>query len=183
LDQSSASADKVDDVKWVWHAETTPGEPPAADRFFRTEINLANKPIRSAHLIAAVDNSLTAFVNGREVGTHAGWQGFARIPIQEQLTPGKNVIGILANNAGGPAGLAAIIQVAYTDGQVQRNLAGPGWLSSSREMRGWQTKEFVVGPEWTPIKIVAGYGDEPWGKPGIGSVGGPASYLRKDFSI
>ena len=182
-DQSSAFRDKVDDVKWVWHAEPTPGDPPQADRWFRAEVEVKNKPIRAAHLLLAVDNSLTAFVNGQQVGQHGGWQGFARIPIHERLTPGKNVVGIVANNAGGPAALAAIVQVAYADGEVQRNLAGPGWVSSAREVTGWLTKDFVPGAQWTAVKLVANYGEGPWGRPGIAGVGGPASYLRKEFTV
>ena len=182
-DESSGPVDKVDDVKWIWHAEPTPGDPPQADRYYRTVVEVANKPIRSAFLLAAVDNSLTAFVNGHQVGTHGGWQAFARIPIHEKLTPGRNVISIQASNAGGPAGLAAIIQITYGDGQVQRSLAGPGWLSALRKDDRWLARDFNPDAHWTPVKVVAEYGQAPWGKPGIGSIGGPASYLRKDFRV
>ncbi|KAJ7080183.1 hypothetical protein B0H15DRAFT_737053, partial [Mycena belliarum] len=101
---------------WIWTPEMAAGTAPlnAVRNFRRTYTAPAGKTPRLARILTLSDDTHTLFVNGRAVasGPFASPQSACAA-----LHPCGNVFAVrVKNSGGGPAGLLAAIQVAYTDG-------------------------------------------------------------------
>ncbi len=184
VDQSAA--EPIADVKWVWYPETAAGaDPPNATRYFRTTFDIpAGKQIKSAFLYGAVDNDMTAYVNGKRCGTQEGWQAFAAMPIKEMLVAGPNAVAIAARNVGGPAGLAAIIRINFADGTFRRITGESSWRVAERSASGWNTLAGTTAVEWKLPAVIHAMGEKPWDMPAISpQTDTTAAMLRKDFKV
>ncbi|RKO90607.1 hypothetical protein BDK51DRAFT_50107 [Blyttiomyces helicus] len=95
-------------ASWIWNTTTAAQNAPAGSvTFVNQYYNSSNNTI-SATLHILADDSATIFVNGTNIGTAtAGWAitSYTQLPVN--LTPGSNLISIVATNASGPAGLCA----------------------------------------------------------------------------
>lgn len=180
-DEQSSEKDSLADAKWIWYPEGSPLQnAPAGERFFRFQFNLPNKPIKSAILAGAVDNSFDAQVNGNVAVSGAGWQTSQAVSIALQLKPGPNRIDFAARNAtDGPAGLAALVRVTFADGSIQRYVTGPGWQASQTRSAGQSSGD------WKPAMVIASMGDAPWGQSELSQAQPtpPSPLLRKAFTL
>jgi len=158
---------------WIWHAEGQPAtDAPAVVRYFRRTFDLpADKPIARAELRAAVDDRLTAHVNGHSLGTHGGWVSSKRFAnVAHWLKSGRNVLAIRAQNATAnvpqnPAGLICRLDVEFKDGEHLVIDSDDSWRSSADEASDWTAAEFDDG-KWTKAIIAAPHGGGPWGQVG-----------------
>jgi alpha-L-rhamnosidase len=186
-DKAAEVPDSLDSGKWIWYPEGNPQQSaPQGTRYFRTTLDIpTGKTIKSAVLLAAVDNSFHAYINGKDAGTGSGWTVAPSVSIANLLKPGRNVIAVSATNTEpGPAGFTAMARVTFTDGSIQRIAANSNWKSSNMRSAGWNNAEFDDSA-WKPAMVVASIGDGPWGKIATSgnSLGGPAPLLRKTFTL
>lgn len=182
---SSETNDTLADARWIWYPEGDPlHSAPAATRYFRAVLDLPRKPIKSATLLGAADNSFEAWVNGARVASGAGWQSASSTDIAARLKPGRNVLAASAHNTDGPAGLALAVRVTFDDGTTQRLATGDGWKAANAPAARWTAATFDDAG-WQPASVIARMGDQPWGATEVGSsaVGGPAQLLRKSFTL
>lgn len=183
--QNKTVAESISDMRWIWYPEGNPAKSaPEGDRYFRLSLELpAGKKVQKATLSAIVDNSFTAGVNGKPVGEGSGWQSLQEMDIASELVPGANAIAIKAHNTDGPAGLAALVKISFTDGTSQRYVTGASWKSSQTASAGWNLARFAE-TGWRPALVIANLGDAPWGQ--IAAAQPPPSpvpYLRRSFLL
>jgi len=147
------------ETSWIW-AEG-PGSEQAA-HFRRTFEVPAN--LKEGILFLTCDNGAKAFLDGQGVVTNADWNAPTRINLTRKLTPGKHELRVEGKNEGGPAGLVARLRLKTADGKETVVETDGSW------------EAMVPGKApWKPAKVIAKYGDEPWGDAlaGAGAPAGP----------
>ena len=83
--------------------------------------------------------------------TNKDWSEPSRADVARRLKTGRNELRVEAANSGGPAGFVARLRISTT--------AGSTVLESDAS---WQAT--VPGNDnWKPARVLAKYGDEPWG--------------------
>ncbi len=180
---AATAVEDTRDIKWIWFPEGNPLQSaPQGNRFFRTTFDVpAGKAIKQAGLIALADNEYAANLNGKEVGTGSGWASLVPTEVTAQVKPGRNTLAIRVYNLDGPAGLAALLKITYTDGTVQRIPTTSTWKSYQAGPKGWETTAFDDSG-WSAAKTLANIGGGPWGTPGqAASEPGPVPFFRKTF--
>jgi putative heme-binding domain-containing protein len=146
-------------TSWIW-AEG-PGSETAAQfrRSFEVPPNL-----REGVLFLTCDNGAKVFLDGRSVLTNADWNAPVKVNLTQQLTPGKHELRVEGKNEGNVAGLVARLRLKTADGKESFVETDAAWEAT------------VPGrSQWQPAKVVASYGDEPWGDAlaGAGVPAGP----------
>jgi alpha-L-rhamnosidase len=175
---------RLDDCSWVWFPEGDPRkEAPAGTRYFRRVFQVADKQVKHAQLVLAVDNELELFVNGQRIWQAAGWKPPKIIHLIERMPAGRNVVAIAAKNSGkDPAGLTGKMVIEYEDGAEQVIKIDPSWKASQRGPSGWNTVKFDDN-DWKAAKVIAKVGDQPWGSVDDEKLHvPPPPYLRKEFA-
>lgn len=168
---------------WIWFPEGNPGEDaPVATRYFRATFAVDDvSQIKSAALWTAVDDGLTAYLNGAKLGSGHGYKYIASMPLQ--LRSGQNVVAIAATNTGGPAALTAVVDIERQDGSHASLVpTDTSWLASDKETEGWQNSGYDTA-DWQKAIVVGEVGKGPWPDPRVELPEGPATYLRKDFQV
>jgi alpha-L-rhamnosidase len=159
----TAEEDAVRHAPAVWIA--SPAVPalvagkPAQQRIsYRQTVTLA-KPVKSAALYAAGQDTVSAWVNGTQLLTAAAfppwgqmpWKKFVRADLTGNLTQGANIIAIETvhyvtdlNGAAdaGPPPMIATLVVAYTDGTMAAFVSDTSWKTAIHAPDGWQQKAF-----------------------------------------
>ncbi|HLQ46038.1 MAG TPA: heme-binding protein, partial [Planctomycetaceae bacterium] len=106
-----------------------------------------------ALLQASCDNIMTVWVNGAKVASSDNWKEPVETDIKSRLKPGENVIEAEIANAGGSAGFVAKIALLGRDGKDRFVVTDDSWeIAESRDAK-----------EWGKAKVIAKYGDKPWG--------------------
>ncbi|MFZ1087337.1 MAG: family 78 glycoside hydrolase catalytic domain [Terracidiphilus sp.] len=147
---------------------------------FRQTITLT-KPVRGAALFATGQDTVSAWVNGKQLlkadlfppWKQMPWKKFVRADATGVLTSGSNTIAIetvhyLANHDGRTASdappMIATLVVEYADGSVASFASGNNWKTAIHAEEGWQQKGFddaawksavawkqAPGPRSTPL--------------------------------
>ncbi len=158
---------------WIWHPTQKSDD---ARVCFRCKVHLEKSDIKVTLALSA-DNHYRLFVNGVEIGSDGQWKSVETYTLFQgkQLEPGMNLIAVEARNTDGPAGLLFGMgsmgppgtgRIKTVEGSqwrcIDADAAGIGeenteWLSAGYDDRSWIS----------PV-AVGTYGDEPWGKPGVG---------------
>ncbi len=175
--------ERLNDIQWIWFPEGDPRrDGPKGNRYFRMAFDVpAGKTVKKADLIALADNDYDASLNGKSVGTGSGWAALTPTEVTARIVPGHNLLSIRAYNESGPAGLAARLQITYTDGTVQRLTTGTTWKTAVEAAPGWQTAAFSDSA-WKPAMALASLGEAPWGMPGAAAAEpAPVPFFRKTF--
>ncbi len=157
---------------WIWYPEGDPShDAPIAARYFRRDFDLPKGvEIVSGLLDITADDKFTVWLNGKRIGDSSDWQHPQSFDVAEELRPGKNVLAVRAENVKSdtaiqnPAGLNAAIQYQWRYGG-SCNVTGAEWRVSKTESPGWRQIGFDDSA-WPKAKVVAKFGDGPWGKPG-----------------
>lgn len=156
---------------WIWYPEGNPTvDAPIAKRRFRKTIEIPpGGKIERAILHLTADNHFHAFVNGKEIGEDDGWESPWRFEIAAVLRPGKNVLAIEALNVwsdvrANPAGLICGGEVTLSDGTRVDVRSGAGWKSADTPATSseWTHADYNDST-WPAAKVIAHYGDKPWG--------------------
>ncbi|MFO0887850.1 MAG: DUF4038 domain-containing protein [Isosphaeraceae bacterium] len=165
---------------WIWYPEGDPRKhAPEAVRHFRRSFTLPEgKQVASATLRLTADDRLVAFLNGKELGSHAGWNsGREFLGLAATLRPGLNVLAVKGENAPGPkdanpAGLCGGLDVEFTDGTTMDIRTDASWRCSQTASGGWEGVNFE-DREWKAAAVIARFGESPWG----GSIGAEDEFL------
>ncbi|HEV7299634.1 MAG TPA: glycosyl hydrolase family 65 protein [Tepidisphaeraceae bacterium] len=109
------------------------------------------------------DNSFVLLVNGKEAGRGESFLELYVFDIAPLLQPGKNVLAVVAVNAGpgvNPAGLIGKAAIRWEGGEVSE-LISTQWRCSDRMHPGWMTPDFD-DTQWPQAVSMAHLGDSPW---------------------
>lgn len=151
---------------WIWlDAKAQPKQ----TVYFRKEINLSYRVI-SAKLYGSCDNSMTVYINGKEIISSNEWE----TPVFREVTdalanptktdaPVRNVVAVKAHNTDGAAGL--LLRVVMDNSKKQTLvLATDGtWKASTSAGKGWQSADFDDST-WKNAAVVGNLGAKPWDK-------------------
>lgn len=151
---------------WIW-AEG-PGSEQAAT-FQRTfEIT---KPLKEAVLYLTCDNGAKVFLNGQPILTNSDWSAPSLVNLTARLKPGTHQFRVEARNEGGPAGLVARLRLKPVEGPETVLETDASWQAT------------VPGRnDWKPAKVLAKYGDAPWGEALAGAAGPSAPPQATDVA-
>ncbi|MDQ2660679.1 MAG: family 78 glycoside hydrolase catalytic domain, partial [Actinomycetota bacterium] len=177
-----------DEANWIWTPEAGAPVAPPEDRAFRTTLQtpIGTEAV-NAEIILTADDSFKLWVNGAFIGQTEGatneWQSSKRFRVD--LEPDENVVAVRTTNGpGSPAGLLAVIRVAYADGSVQVFRTDAGWKASKEVPAGFEAPGFDDSA-WAQAVVQAVYGSGPWGSGVRLPVEPPAAapLLRKEFTV
>ena len=171
---------------WITSADAKElGEVKAAEQrvAYRKTVTL-EKPVRSAALYAAGQDTVAAWVNGVEVlaaqpfpaWKQMPWKKFVRADVTDKLSTGANTIaietvhyGVDPNAPADTTPMIATLVVEYADGTVASFGSGADCKAAAQTAAGWQQKGFddsgwVSAVEW---KQAPGPMNGPLGHPWI----------------
>lgn len=161
----SAKLDGVDpDVpRWIWtHADALQRAGDDERAWFRRTVSLARAP-REAKLVVAADNACVVTIRGEEVLENEDWAQPVFADVARELRAGDNVIGLAAENDGGPAGVLLSLELTFDDGATQTIVSDARWTFGDGSNAAWNTAEFDASA-WKPAFELAPLGADPWGK-------------------
>jgi putative heme-binding domain-containing protein len=156
----AAAADQAapsDEAKWIW---TSKAPRPSELVYFRRRVTL-DKPVKSAVLRGAADNSFTLFVNGRHLLHHNTWQVPANVELKDALVTGPNVFAIRAENEDGLAALAAEFAIVFVDGSQLKIVTDDSWVATAVVSDDWRTLGCDESA-WSRPHVFGPLGTEPW---------------------
>jgi alpha-L-rhamnosidase len=157
------------------------------------------KPVKSAALYATGQDTVSAWVNGKQLLTAAPfpawkqmpWKKFVRGDATSDLSQGANTIAVetvhyVANPNGmatdDPPPMIATLFVAYADGTSEAFASNTEWKTAVHATDGWQQMTFDDS-KWKAATVWAprpGGDSAPLGHPWIPDV---VKALRKDFDV
>jgi Protein of unknown function (DUF4038) len=156
---------------WIWTPEGDPTiDAPAAKRYFRKTFELpTGKAPQHGMLWISADDRFVAYLNGKQIASHAGTGTFVSFDVSSKLIPGRNVLAIEAENLpapvpANPAGLLVNFQVQTANGKELVIDTDISWRCINEVTNGtkWTSLEFSDSA-WLPAKDLGQYGRSPWG--------------------
>ncbi len=159
-------------AQWIWAAQTRNNQ----TVYFRKIFTLT-KVRTSANLYVTCDDFFTAYVNGHPVAHSSPepnndfvWKQVHRVDVTQFLHSGKNLLAIEGKNAGGAAGLVAMLDL----GKKRVIATDRSWLCSERASSNWRS-DLSAGAGWNPISVEGVLNSGPWenslvGWPGYSSI-------------
>ncbi len=108
---------------------------------------------KGARLIAAADNRMTIYLNGKRVASGDNWQEPVELDVTKALKDGRNELLVEVANAGGPSGFALKLAITRPDGRTRYVVSD----------RSWQAAASRDSKQWDAVRMVARMGDQPWG--------------------
>jgi alpha-L-rhamnosidase len=179
------------DSKWIWgETESPAASAPSGPMHFRTSFDLpADDKVIAAHLYIAADDRAEAYLNG--VHANAGQSSVGKtaqvyeFDVHNYVSPGKNVLGIRAENGGdaaNPAGMIATLKFTFASGQEKTVVTNESWKASKRGRPKWEQTDFDDSG-WDAAVVGAAYGEGTWGELQAAQALElpPPPYLRKAF--
>ncbi|HUG67016.1 MAG TPA: c-type cytochrome [Pirellulaceae bacterium] len=157
------AAPKADqaDPQWVWLQKD--GQPEKRV-FFRKEFETPG--VAAARLYAACDDSMTVFVDGKQILEHDNWKKPIFIDLTKHIdldAPNqKHVLAVQAENATGAAGLLVKLDLESGWRAAWSVVTDGTWQASVTATRGW--KELGFKGKWSAAEVIAPLGQGPWGK-------------------
>ncbi len=132
---------------WIW--ADGPGSKSAAVLRRSFEVT---QPLREAILVLTCDNGANVFLDGQPVLSNPDWNQPSKVDLTRKLKPGKHELRADCRNEGDIAGLVARLTLKTADGKttvVETDGSWEGTLPGRND--------------WKPAKVLAKYGDQPWG--------------------
>ena len=160
----------ADSGNWIWFNKGFPSHDAAGGNVhFRYSWDVRDvRSLKAALIMATADNSFTLKVNGKLVLKGSDWQKIQQAQILSVLRNGPNTIDVVAtNDAQGPAGFIAAIQLINADGTSQEFGSDASWQAS------------LDGTSWSVAKKLGRGTMGPWGLKGTRSAD---SGLYPDYS-
>lgn len=146
---------------WIW------GENSDTRYVIRKSFDVSSKT--QAWLAASADNAMAISLNGKSLGKSDSWEEGLKLDASAALVLGKNELVFEVANAGGIAALVAKLAWLDSDGKIQTLLSDGTWQVSPKDnptqMQG--------------AKVIAKYGEGPWGEVLDGQSNGGSS----EFSV
>ncbi len=147
--------------QWIW-SSTTPGEREVVvlQRTFDVP-----RPIARATLRASADNHVRVYLNGELVAAHDEWRNALVEDVGVYVHRGENVLALVAQNEGGPAGAWAELVIEDPAGKRVRVATDGSWLAASLpdDARFDATKPTAIANARTgPAHAFGTFGVGPW---------------------
>jgi alpha-L-rhamnosidase len=180
--------DATTTLSWIWSADGNAEKSAPRTNYFRRVIVIpTEKPaLKEVHFQFAGDSECHAWINGFDLGVQNGFRAVKDVDITYRTHPGSNVIclaGIDPGPAPKPAGVVAMLQVAFVRGDDFFFWTDEQWKVSRRAEEGWNKLDFDDS-KWAAVRVLGPVGMAPWGKIRTPeSRRQPARYLRKDFVL
>jgi putative heme-binding domain-containing protein len=131
---------------WIWGADE--------NGTYRLEKTFPGGAGR-ARLVATCDNTMTVFLNGRQIAASTAWQRPVTVDLTGDLRAGDNELAVVVANDGGPAGFSCRLEIVGSDGSRRSILSDASWTARPA---GDPAPEPPVA-----ARIVAKAGQGPWG--------------------
>ncbi len=164
---------KAPKTSWIWGNDT--------DGTYRLSTSFQVKQGAKGWLRASCDNVCSIEINGRRVAASTEWQAPIEVDVTAALVAGENRVTAEVSNEGSASGFVLQLMVEQGDSR--------SYVVTSD---AWKAAE-VGSREEKPAKIVATYGDGPWGSVfdnpdyGNSSAGGfnalPGFAIEKLFTV
>ena len=142
---------------WIW------GDNENTRYVIRKSFDVSGKT--QGWLAASADNGMSIVLNGKPIGQSESWEEGLQVDISNALVTGKNEIVFEVWNAGGVAALVAKLAWVDASGKVQTLQSDETWVAAPKDKP----------TESKAVKVIAKYGDSPWGNVLEGSGGGSSS--------
>ena len=144
--------------RWIW---TTNFADKQVCRLWRAFAIPATNAVRKANLRITADNLYRLYLDGREIGQGANWNGLTDYEVTWLLTPGPHVLAVDALNDGLEGGLILGLQIQFANGEAMRVLSDKSWLIVPNDLHGWLRRTHA-SPSWVGAKEVGVVGQFPW---------------------
>ncbi|MDA1141980.1 MAG: discoidin domain-containing protein [Planctomycetota bacterium] len=149
----------LEGTKWLWHPDAGILKP-----FFRYTFNIQDKKkIKDVRGVINVDDEVTLWLNGNQVGQNGVWNKAIRVRLNKQLKDGENVLAVAAINGAGPGGLIGKFEIIYKDGRVTTIVTDKSWKVHHEENGEWK-KEGFDDIQWIAATELGDYGLAPWNR-------------------
>lgn len=144
--------------KWIWLGkEAKPGQ----TLWFRKEIRPRGRS-GGARLFATCDDSMTIYLNGKQIGSGDAWQKPVFIDLTDKLQQGANILAIEAHNDKSTAGaLLARVLLESPEKGFYAYVTDGSWRVSDKQVKDWQNADFDDSA-WSQATVIAKLGDAPW---------------------
>jgi putative heme-binding domain-containing protein len=145
---------------WIWLSQS---EGKRAI-YLRKEFSIDDE-VAEAAVYATADNHCEVFVNGSSVLKSNAWEKIVSVDAKKHLKKGSNVIGVIARNDGGTAGLILSLQLELKNKNVLKIESDSTWRVSSEAAGNWRDASFDDS-KWESVKVIGKLGDSklPWSK-------------------
>jgi hypothetical protein len=156
---------------WTWYPEADPAQAaPPGTRYFRKQMTIpAGAKIQKATFTGTADNSFTLFLNGKDAGhgdnSAEGWRNPVELDVTALMSPGVNLLAIVAINAGdksNPAGLIGQLTVELDSGTPLIECVSKDWKTSNQKADHWAEPGFDDSA-WPSARELVPFGGGPWG--------------------
>ncbi|KAF8892362.1 hypothetical protein CPB84DRAFT_1848796 [Gymnopilus junonius] len=135
-------------------------------RAFRKSISLPQgRRVTSATVLLRVDDAYTLYVQGRVVGSGTNWQATQRYVVDIQPPASDFTIALYGANNGGPAGIAAAVELKMEDcecGSIISFVTDSSWKYSTNTTAGFQNPGFDDS-KWSNAIVESQYKTASWG--------------------
>ena len=116
-------------AKWLWAPQ------PVEFCLFNKRFDATAK---AAHLIAACDNQMTVFINGKRAASSDTWEAAVKVDVTKMIVSGQNQILVEARNQGGPAGFVLKLVLTMADGTKKYVVTDKSWrVTTNKEATTW----------------------------------------------
>ncbi len=147
---------------WIWAAATAGQDHCAA--YLRRELTLPADQLTAATVQVTADDQYELYVNGRkvqEVADPDGWRTPETIDLKAYLTPGRNVLAVLAKDVASAEGFLLEGCLRWATGSLDLFSDG-SWRGAGEAPEGWTAPDFD-DRGWPPAKVIGQAGCPPWG--------------------
>lgn len=144
-------------AEWIWGPSPVAGE----TRYFRRNF-LIPEGTTGAVLSVAGDDEADVFLNGRLLVRNADPKQASFASLPGRLVRGENMVGVVARNRAGGAGL--LLQIEFSGPGWRTNWASDAsWLTATQAASGWATNP-PAGGGWGKAVSLGQHGMAPWGE-------------------
>ena len=152
-------------LRWIWYPEGGPSHSmPEATRYFRGTVTVPpDLTITAAQFIVNIDDGGTPYVNGKRLAKKTGgWPVFETYDVGRLLRPGKNVIGVEAENHASIAGVIGWLVVRTGKEKRVLTVTDGSWKASTEAKPGWAQPGFDDA-KWPAAQVLGTTAMAPWG--------------------
>lgn len=167
LAADSTTSLSLHSAQWIWFPEGNPiADAPVGSRYFRRVVMLPmERKVASAHIAITADNEYTLYVNGVRIGTGDDFHHAGQYDVTQALQSNTITLAVAAVNGGetpNPAGLIAVLRVAFTEGDPIEVVTDAHWQAAQAAASGWERPGFDA-TDWSAAMNLGAYGVAPWG--------------------
>jgi alpha-L-rhamnosidase len=154
-------------VKWIGFEGDKPLNAPKGRRWFLKDVTLPEGvKVKSANVYVTGDDRFWLLLNGEDIANNNGpdaWKIAKSVDITHRLKPGVNHFRAqLENGSDGPSGLLGKIVITAEDGKTIDVKTDETWRCIDKPGPNWNKRD-IAENEWPAAKVVANFGDQPWG--------------------